>query len=84
MTLALLDPARPNSHALLLGTVLLLAAGWLFLGVVEDVLSRDTLVQVDLAVFHFLQQLRTASGDRLMIVVTEMGSVGVLLPLAMW
>jgi hypothetical protein len=39
-TLALLDPARPGSHALLLGAVLLLAAGWLFLGVLEDVLSR--------------------------------------------
>lgn len=82
LTLALLDPARPNSPALLLGTVLLLAAGWLFFGVLEDVLSRDTLLQVDLAIFHFLQQVRTASVDRLMIVVTEMGSVGVLLPLA--
>jgi membrane protein DedA with SNARE-associated domain/membrane-associated phospholipid phosphatase len=81
-TLALLDPTRPNSHALLLGSVLLLAGGWLFFGVVEDVVSRDALVQVDLAVFHFLQQVRTASVDRLMIVVTEMGSVGVLLPLA--
>ena len=81
-TLALLDPARPGSHALLLGAVLLLAAGWLFLGVLEDVLSHDPLVQVDLAVFHLLQDLRTASVDRLMIVITEMGSVGVLLPLA--
>jgi membrane protein DedA with SNARE-associated domain/membrane-associated phospholipid phosphatase len=81
-TLALLDPARPGSHALLLGAVLLLAAGWLFLGVLEDVLSHDPLVQVDLAVFHLLQNLRTASVDRLMIVFTEMGSVGVLLPLA--
>jgi membrane protein DedA with SNARE-associated domain/membrane-associated phospholipid phosphatase len=82
LTLALLDPARSNSHALLLGTVLLLGAGWLFLGVLEDVISRDVLVQVDLSVFHFLQDLRTASVDRLMIVITEMGSVGVLLPLA--
>ena len=81
-TLALLDPQRPNSHALLLGAVLLLAAGWLFLGVVEDVLAKDTLVQVDLAVFQFLQQLRTDSVDRVMIAITGMGSVGVLLPLA--
>lgn len=81
-SLALLDPARPNSHALLFGAVLLLTAGWLFLGVLEDVLAKDTLVQVDLAVFHFLQQLRTESIDRVMIVITGMGSVGVLLPLA--
>jgi membrane protein DedA with SNARE-associated domain/membrane-associated phospholipid phosphatase len=80
--LALLDPARPNSHALLFASVLILAAGWLFLGVVEDVVAKDTLVQVDLAVFHFLQQLRTGTIDRVMIVITGMGSVGVLLPLA--
>lgn len=81
-TLALLDPERPNSHVLLLGSILVLAAGWLFLGVVEDVLAKDTFVQVDLAVFQFLQQLRTASVDRVMIAITGMGSVGVLLPLA--
>ena len=78
---ALLDPARPGSHALLLGAVLLLAAGWLFLGVLEDVLSHDPLVQADLAVFHFLQGLRTGPVDRLMIAITGMGSVGVMLPL---
>jgi membrane protein DedA with SNARE-associated domain/membrane-associated phospholipid phosphatase len=80
--LALLDPARPDSHALLFASVLILATGWLFLGVLEDVVAKDTLVQVDLAVFHFLQQLRTEAIDRVMIVITEMGSVGVLLPLA--
>ena len=80
--LALLDPAQPNSHALLFASVLILAAGWLFLGVVEDVVAKDTLVQVDLAVFHFLQQLRTEAIDRVMIAITGMGSVGVLLPLA--
>lgn len=82
MTLALLDPNRPGSHALLLATALLLGAGWLFLGVLEGVLSHEPLVQVDLAVFHFLQGLRTSSVDRLMVAVTEMGGVGVLLPLA--
>ncbi len=80
--LALLDPAQPNSHALLFASVLILATGWLFLGVVEDVVAKDTLVQVDLAVFHFLQQLRTEAIDRVMIAFTGMGSVGVLLPLA--
>ncbi|MEO8387477.1 phosphatase PAP2 family protein [Polaromonas sp.] len=80
-TLALLDPASSGSQALLHGAVLLLVAGWLFLGVLEDVLSKDPLVQLDLAVFHFLQSLRTESMDRLMIVITEMGSVGVILPL---
>lgn len=58
-----------------------LGAGWAFLGVVEDVLTRDALVQADLTVFTFLQQLRSAPVDRVMIAITEMGSVGVLLPL---
>jgi membrane-associated phospholipid phosphatase len=61
--------------------VLMLLAGWLFLGVLEDVLSHDPLVQLDLAVFRFLQGLRTQTLDRLMIGITEMGSVGVMLPL---
>ncbi len=88
VALALLDPASPGSHALLLGALLLLGAGWLFLGVLEDVISHDPLVQADIAVFNFLQALRTAPVDRLLIVVTEMGSVGVMLPLvigvALW
>lgn len=85
---ALLDPASPGSRALLFGAVLLLVAGCLFFGVLVDVLSNGPLVQLDLAVFHFLQGLRTESVDRLMITITEMGSVGVLLPLviavALW
>ena len=80
-TLALLDPQRPGSHALLLGSTVVLGAGWLFLGVVEDVLSHDPLVQADMAVFNFLQGLRSQPADRLMVAITELGSVGVLLPL---
>jgi len=79
--LALLDPSRPDSHALLFLSLLLLSAGWLFLGIVEDVLTGDPLVQADLAVFRFLQALRSPVGDGLMVATTEMGGVGVLLPL---
>lgn len=77
----LLDPARPGSEALLAALLVLLASMWLFLGVLEDVVSRDPLVVADQAVFTFLQQLRTAPVDRWMIRITEMGSVGVMLPL---
>lgn len=79
--LALLDPQRPDSHALLWGAVVVLGAGWLFLGVVEDVLSHDPLTQADVAVFNFLQGLRSHPVDRLMVGITELGSVGVMLPL---
>jgi membrane protein DedA with SNARE-associated domain/membrane-associated phospholipid phosphatase len=79
--LALLDPSRRDSHAMLILSALLLSAGWLFLGVGEDVWTHDPLVQVDLAVFHFLQPLRSPAADWLMVATTEMGGMGVLLPL---
>ncbi|WBY02590.1 phosphatase PAP2 family protein [Ramlibacter tataouinensis] len=78
---AMLDPARPGSQSLLAGTLLLLGAGGVLLGAVENVVAGEPLVQVDLAVFNFLQGLRTDSVDRLMVVVSEFGSLGVLLPL---
>lgn len=77
----LLDPARPGSEALLAAFVILLGSMWLFLGVLEDVVSRDPLVVADRAVFTFLQQLRTDPADGLMVAITQMGSVGVMLPL---
>jgi membrane protein DedA with SNARE-associated domain/membrane-associated phospholipid phosphatase len=77
----LLDPERPGSEALLASLLLLLGSMWLFLALVEDVLARDPLVLADRAVFTFLQQLRTDLTDQLMVGVTELGSVGVMLPL---
>jgi membrane protein DedA with SNARE-associated domain/membrane-associated phospholipid phosphatase len=76
----LLDPRRPGSEALLAGMMVLLGSMWLFLGILEDVVSRDPLVIADQSVFTFLQQLRTEPIDRLMVGITELGSVGVMLP----
>ena len=85
---ALFDPERPEALALALVGVILIAAAWLFLGVLEDVATRDPLVRVDTAVFHFLQSLRTPAIDRLMIVITESGDRAVLAALgvvvALW
>jgi len=77
----LLDPDQPGSQALLASLVLLLGGMWVFLGVLEAVASQDPLVVVDQAVFEFLQQLRTDSVDRVMVRITQLGSVGVMLPL---
>jgi len=79
--LLLLDPEQPGSRALLLGAVVWVAAGWLFLGVLEDLISGDPLLQADHAVFRFLQQLRAPSIDPVVVAITEMGSGGVLMPL---
>jgi membrane protein DedA with SNARE-associated domain/membrane-associated phospholipid phosphatase len=78
---AVLDPAAPGGQAMLLGAMLLLAAGAVFLSVLEDVVTNDALLSADRSVFEFLQQLRTEDADRVMVAITELGSVGVLLPL---
>lgn len=80
--LLLLDPQRPESASLLVATLVLLASTWLFLGVLEDVLTRDPLVHFDAALFAALQQLRTAWVDQLMVSITVIGSWSVALPVS--
>lgn len=81
VALDILDPGRPGSHALLTGAVLLLGCTWVFFGIVEDVVSGDPLVRADRSIFAFLQGLRFGAGDRVMVAITELGSIGVMLPL---
>lgn len=73
LVLSLLDPARAESPALLTGAVVLVGAAWLFLAVLEDVLSKDPLVKFDQTVFVVLQEWRTAWADHAMVFVTEVG-----------
>lgn len=77
--LSLLDPARGESLGLLMAALLLLGGAWMFLGILEDVLSNDPLVQFDHVVFTALQQLRSAWADQVMITATELGSATVAL-----
>ena len=81
LALDVLDPERPGSHALLTGAALLLGCTWAFFGIVEDVLSRDPLVLADQSIFAFLQGVRVGAIDRVMVGITELGSIGVMLPL---
>jgi len=76
----LLDPARPASRALFVWLVLLIAGSWLFLGVIEDVLTGDPLVYAGQSLYHLLQQLRTPPGDWIMVILTELGDSTVTLP----
>jgi len=78
----LFDPARPPARALLVWLALLIASAWLFLGVLEDVLSRDPLVYAGQAIYRLLQQWRTPLGDDLMVVLTELGDAAVTIPVA--
>src|SRR5262249_40427173 len=77
--LGLLHPSRPRPRAIAVLALLLVGAAWLFLGILEDVVSGDPLVRIDAAVFHALQDLRTAPGDSLMIAITELGDTFVVI-----
>ena len=81
LVLSLFDPARPESPGLLVAAALLLGGAWLFLGVLQDVISNDPLVRFDHVVFAALQGLRTAWVDDAMVTATELGSAAVALPL---
>ncbi len=65
---------------LLVGALLVVGGAWLFFGVMEDVISRDPLVVVDVEVFRMLQALHTRPLDRAMVAITEIGDAQVLLP----
>ena len=70
---ALLHPHREAFPTLLLLAAIIVAAGWAFLGVLEDVVSGDPLVAVDMAIYHFFQGLRSPWPDHVLITVTEFG-----------
>lgn len=64
---------------LLLGA-LLIGSTWLFLGVLEDVITGDPLVRVDHGLYQLSQGLRTPWGDKVMVVATMLGD-GVVIAL---
>ncbi len=61
--------------------VVFVAAGWLFLGVTEDVMTGDPLVQSGKAFYHLLQGLRTPWGDTFLVGMTMLGDAAVTVPL---
>ena len=74
-----LDPDRPLPRGLLAWLLVLTSGGWLFLGVLEDVVSADPLVYAGKSLHQVLQHFRTPVGDRVMIAVTELGDPAVAL-----
>lgn len=83
VVLSLLDPARPESPALLTAALLLLGGGWLFLGILEDVVANDPLVQVDRAVYALLQDMRSGWADGFMVAVTTLDGAPVIIPVVL-
>lgn len=74
-----LDPDRPLPRGLLAWVLVLLSGGWLFLGVLEDVVSADPLVYAGKSLRQLLQHFRTPVGDRVMVALTELGDPTVAL-----
>ena len=72
--LALIDPARRESMPLLIAATLLIGGAWLFLSVIANVVTRDTLGTIDRSIFDGLQALRTGWADDLMIRISGLGS----------
>lgn len=86
--LSILDPTSNEIPGLAAATVTLIAAAWLFLGILEDVVTGDPLVRADVAVRALLQSLRSPLGDAIMVAITELGDVSVVVPMvivvALW
>lgn len=79
---AVLEPERSEARLLLALGLLLLGAAWLFLGILEDVVSGDQLVNADQSIYRALQDLRSAPGDAVMITITELGDTVVVIGVA--
>ena len=80
---SLLDPERPEAPGLAVLGLALIGGLWLFLGVLQDVISGDPLVRADRAVFHLLQSLRVPAVDQVMVAVTELGDASVIVPVTL-
>ncbi|MBU0944810.1 MAG: VTT domain-containing protein [Proteobacteria bacterium] len=64
-------------------TFFFIAAVWLFLGITEDVVSGDPLLQSGRSLYHLLQGLRTPWGDTIMVALTMLGDAVVIVPLVL-
>lgn len=73
---------RPRSRsAFALGSVVLVATV-AFLCLLGGVIARDQLVRADVAISHFLQELRTPWADAVMVVFTSLGDTIVITAVA--
>lgn len=59
----------PRSMALVAFAMLFVGSAWLFVGTAQDVIARDPLTRANVAVYSFLQALRTTPADAAMVAV---------------
>ena len=70
---ALLDPEHPEARGMTVLTGLLVLASWALLIIPQHLTADSLFGNLDLYLYHWLQGLRNPLGDRLLIVVTEIG-----------
>lgn len=75
---SLLEPGETELRGLVVATILLVAALWLFFALLEDVIAGEPLVRADEAIYGLLQNLRTPWGDAVMVAATELGDTVVV------
>ncbi|MEM5312398.1 phosphatase PAP2 family protein [Paraburkholderia sp. JHI869] len=73
---------RTGFVKLAMAVVLVLGGVWLFLGILEDILSGDPLVAVDRMLHRGLQGLRMPLFDHVMVAVSELGDAAVTVPVS--
>lgn len=69
--------SKKREKVIFLFTFLFLIAFWIFLGLAVSIEALNPLVKGDEALFHFFQSLRTPWGDRVFIIITELGDYNV-------
>jgi undecaprenyl-diphosphatase len=78
----ILKVVNREHRATMLGVSILAASLWLFLGVLEDVVSGDPLVKVDSGVLELIQNFRTPLADSFFVAATEIGDSFVVIAVA--
>ncbi len=80
---AVLDPQKPESRGLAILAAVLVIAAFLFLEIIENILSDAPLRRVDQAIYRFFLGLRTPWADQIMVFVSELGDASVNIPLSL-
>lgn len=76
------DPTRSEVMALLFGGAFLVCGIWLFLKILEDVVTGDSLVAFDRSVLDFLLTLHTPAATSILLAITELADTAVVAPIA--
>ncbi|WP_233889491.1 phosphatase PAP2 family protein [Paraburkholderia flagellata] len=74
---------RTGFTKLAVAVLLVIGGIWLFLGILEDILTSDPLVTVDRMLHKALQGLRAPLIDHVMVAVSELGDAAVTIPVSM-